>query len=50
VNTRSTPKRVLDAHPPDQCTQVRFDLRPPSPWTRFPTPIAAKARPMFSLG
>ena len=26
-----SPKRVLDTHPPDQRTQVRINLRPPSP-------------------
>ena len=41
-----SPKRVLDAHPPDQRAKVRLDLRPPSPWARFPTPITAKAGPM----
>src|SRR5450830_919491 len=29
-----------------QCAQVRPDLRSPSQWTRFPTPVATKARPM----
>ena len=43
---RRSPKRILDAHPPDQGAQVRLDLGPPSPWARFPTPIAAKASPM----
>ena len=46
VDTRRAPKRVLDAHPPDQRTQLRLDLGPPSPGARFPTPVAAKARPM----
>jgi hypothetical protein len=43
---RRSPKRILDAHPPDQGAQVRLDLGPPSPRARFPTPIAAKASPM----
>jgi hypothetical protein len=46
VDARRPPKRVLDAHPPDQRTKVRLDLRPPFPCARFPTPIAAKAGPM----
>src|SRR5450759_2786476 len=46
INTRRSPKRVLDAHSPDQCTEVRRDLRSPSPRTRLPTPITAKAGPM----
>ena len=46
MDTRRSPKRVLDVHPPDQRTEVRLDLGPPFPWARFPTPIAAKAGPM----
>ena len=30
VDARRAPKRVFDAHPPDQCAKVRIDLRPPS--------------------
>ena len=29
-----------------QRKEVRLNLRSPSQWTRFPTPIVAKARPM----
>src|SRR5258708_30280139 len=43
VDTWRTPKRIFDAHPPDQYAQLRFDLRSPSPWARRPTPVAAKA-------
>ena len=46
MDTRRAPQRVLDAHPPNQRSQVRLDLRPPSPWARFPTPVAAKAGTM----
>ena len=46
VDARRSPKRVLDAHPPDQRTEVCLDLRPPSPRARFPTPITAKSGPM----
>jgi len=46
VNARCAPKRVLDAHPPDLGTQLRLDLRAPSPRARLPTPVAAKAGPM----
>src|ERR1039457_399624 len=46
VDARRSPKWVLDAHPPDQRTEVRLDLRPSSPTAQFPTPIPAKARPM----
>jgi hypothetical protein len=31
VDARRTPKGILDAHPPDQRSQFRLDLRPPSP-------------------
>src|SRR6266481_7695630 len=37
------PKRIFDAHPPDQRAQLRFDLRSPSQWARLPTPVATKA-------
>src|SRR6202022_2876835 len=46
MNTRCSPKRIFDAHPPDQRAQLRLDLWPPSPWARLPTPVAAKAGPM----
>src|ERR1700738_831345 len=40
------PKRIFDAHPPDQRAQLRLDLRSPSQWARLPTPVAAKTGPM----
>jgi hypothetical protein len=43
VDAWRAPKRIFDAHPPDQRAQIRFDLRSPSPWARLPTPIVAKA-------
>src|ERR1700739_4490345 len=46
VDAWRTPKRILDAHPPDQCAQLRVDLRSPSPCGRLPTPVAAKAGPV----
>jgi hypothetical protein len=46
VDARRTPKPILPAHLPDQRTQFRRDRRSPSPATRLPTPIAAKAGPM----
>ena len=46
VDAWRAPKRILDAHPPDQRAQIRLDLRPPSLWARLPTPVAAKAGPM----
>ena len=46
VDTWRTPKRIFDAHPPDQCAQFRVHLRSPSPWARLPTPVPAKAGPM----
>ena len=39
------PKRIFDAHPPDQHAQLRVDLRSPSQWAQLPTPVAAKAGP-----
>src|SRR6267142_4868604 len=46
VDAWRAPKRIIDAHPPDQYAQLRVDLRSPSQWTRLPTPVAAKAGPM----
>src|SRR5258708_8302850 len=43
VDARRAPKWVLDAHPPDQLAQLRFDLRSPSQWARLPKPVAAKS-------
>src|ERR1700758_773536 len=43
VNARRAPKRILDAQPPDQYAQLHLDWWPPSPSTRFPTPVAPKA-------
>src|SRR5450631_1592023 len=61
VDTWRAPKRIFDAHPPDQHAHLRVDLRAPvhgdlgfrlevdqrspSPWARLPTPVAAKASP-----
>ena len=49
VDAWCPPKRIFDAHPPDQRTQIRLDLRPPSQWERLPTPVAAKAGPVPTL-
>src|SRR5882672_48781 len=46
VNAWRAPKRIFDAHPPDQYAQLRVDLRSPSLWARLPTPVAAKAGPV----
>src|SRR5712664_1228068 len=43
VDAWRAPKRIFDAHSPDQDAQLRLDLRSPSPWARLPTPVAAKA-------
>src|SRR5712671_3702503 len=43
VDARRAPKRIFDAHPPNQYAQLRVDLRSPSLWARLPTPVAAKA-------
>src|ERR1700676_1341145 len=44
---RGAPQKwIFDAHPPDQYAQLRVDLRSPSLWARFPTPVAAKAGPV----
>ena len=46
MNTRCSPKRIFDAHPPDQYAQLYLDLRSPSQGARLPTPVAAKAGPV----
>jgi hypothetical protein len=46
VDTRRSPKWVLDAHSPDQSAQLRVDLRPPSNQARLPTPVPTKSGPM----
>src|ERR1700682_6554218 len=46
VNAWRAPKRVFDAHPPDQRAQLRVDLRSPSQWAPLPTPVATKTGPM----
>jgi len=46
VDARRAPKRILDAHPPDQRAEVRLDLRPPSPRVRHPTPVITETGTM----
>jgi hypothetical protein len=46
MDARRSPKRVINAHPPDQCAQLHLDLRSPSQRVRSPTPKATKARSM----
>jgi len=41
MDTWRSPKRVLDAHLPDQRAKVRLDLRPPSRGHDFPSPPKA---------
>ena len=43
---RAAPKRVVDAHSPDQRAQFSIDRRSSSASARLPTPVAAKAGPM----
>src|ERR1700694_2538751 len=46
VDAWRAPKRIFNAHSPDQHAQLRFDLRSPSQWARLPTPVATKAGPV----
>src|SRR5450631_4045630 len=46
VDTWRAPKRIFDAHQPDQHPQLCLNLRSPSQPARLPTPVAAKASPM----
>src|ERR1700730_5994734 len=41
VDAWRAPKRIFDAHPPDQCAQLRVDLQSPRP----PTPVSSESRP-----
>src|SRR5471032_3637749 len=45
VDAWRAPKRIFDAHPPDQYPQLCLNLRSPSQRARLPTPVAAKAGP-----
>ena len=36
VDARRAPKRIFHAHPPDQCTEVGLDLRPPRLRLEYP--------------
>src|SRR5260370_34534795 len=42
VNAWRAPKRIFDAHPPDQYAQLRVDRRAPPPPGRLPTPLATR--------
>src|SRR3954470_19715169 len=46
MNAGRAPKQVVNAHPPDQHSQVCGDPRPASQGARFPAPVAAKAGTM----
>ena len=46
VNAWRAPKRILDAHSPDQQVQLRLDLGSPSHRARLPMPVATKAGPV----
>jgi hypothetical protein len=46
MNVRRAPKKIVNAHPPDQRLQICGDLRPASQGARFPAPISAKASTM----
>jgi hypothetical protein len=46
MDARRAPQRIVNAHPSDQCTQVRFDLRPTSKGAGLPTPIPAETGTM----
>ena len=43
MDARRSPQRIVVAHPPDQRSQVRVDLRPASKGAGFPTPVPAEA-------
>jgi hypothetical protein len=43
---RCTPKPIVHAHPPDQCSQFRVNLRLASRGAGFPAPVATKSTAM----
>jgi hypothetical protein len=46
MNAWRAPKTVLNAHAPDQCPQICWDLRTASHGARFPAPVTAKTGTM----
>ena len=48
VDARRSPQRIVNAHPSDECAQVRVDLRPTFKGARFPTPVPAETGSMPS--
>src|SRR5690349_15422722 len=46
MDARGTPQRIVNAHPPDQRTQVCVDLRPASNGPGLPSPIPAETGAM----
>ena len=46
MDTRRSPQRIVDAHPPDQRAQLRVDLRSASKGAGFPTPVPTEASSM----
>src|SRR6266550_2032764 len=48
MNARCAPKQIFNAHPTDQCPQIRIDLRSASQVLTFPAPVAAKTGTMPS--
>src|SRR5260370_22881928 len=46
MDARRSPQRIFRAHPPEQRTQIRGDLRPASKRAGFPTPVPTEAGPM----
>src|SRR2546428_8052029 len=46
MNVRCTPKPIVNAHPPDQRSQFRTDLRSASGGAGFPAPVTAKSSAM----
>jgi len=46
MDARRTPQRIFGAHQPDQCAQIRVDLRSTSKRAGFPTPVPTEASSM----
>ena len=45
MDARCSPERIFYAHPPDQRTEVRLDLGPPSPRAGLPNANSRESQP-----
>src|SRR5882724_6414932 len=46
MDPRRTPERVCDAHVANELAYLQWLFRPPTAWSRFPTPVGSEPRTM----